>query len=117
MIPAKASAVFNIRFNDLHSSATLGAWLRETFDAVGGDYDLTLSCSGESFLTEPGPLSARVAEAVKTVNPLQASGKLSTLWLAFARYYEDHGDLDNARVILEKATPFMGSLANEKLAN
>lgn len=67
VIPAKASAVFNIRFNDLHSSATLGAWLRETFDAVGGDYDLTLSCSGESFLTEPGPLSALVAEAVKTV--------------------------------------------------
>ena len=67
VIPAKASAVFNIRFNDLHSSATLGAWLRETFDAVGGDYDLTLRCSGESFLTEPGPLSALVAEAVKTV--------------------------------------------------
>ena len=42
VIPAKASAVFNIRFNDLHSSATLGAWLRETFDAVGGDYDLSL---------------------------------------------------------------------------
>ena len=71
VIPAKASAVFNIRFNDLHSSATLGAWLRETFDAVGGDYDLTLSCSGESFLTEPGPLSALVAEAVKTVTGRQ----------------------------------------------
>ena len=71
VIPAKASAVFNIRFNDLHSSATLGAWLRETFDAVGGDYDLTLRCSGESFLTEPGPLSALVAEAVKTVTGRQ----------------------------------------------
>ena len=71
VIPAKASAVFNIRFNDLHSSATLGAWLRETFDAVGDDYDLTLSCSGESFLTEPGPLSALVAEAVKTVTGRQ----------------------------------------------
>ena len=71
VIPAKASAVFNIRFNDLHSSATLGAWLRESFDAVGGDYDLRLSCSGESFLTEPGPLSALVAEAVKTVTGRQ----------------------------------------------
>ena len=32
---------------------------------------MTLSCSGESFLTEPGPLSALVAEAVKTVTGRQ----------------------------------------------
>ena len=27
-----------------------------------------------------------------------------TLWCAFAKFYEDHGDVENARVILEKAT-------------
>ncbi len=36
--------------------------------------------------------------------PPQATGKPFTLWLAFARVYETHGDLDNARVILDKAT-------------
>lgn len=33
----------------------------------------------------------------------QATGKPFTLWLAFAKVYETHGDLDNARVIFEKA--------------
>ena len=31
-------------------------------------------------------------------------GKLFTLWTAFARFYEKHNSLDNARVIFEKAT-------------
>ena len=34
----------------------------------------------------------------------QAVGKVHTLWTAFARFYERHGDLDNARVIFDKAT-------------
>ncbi|KAJ1439699.1 pre-mRNA-splicing factor SYF1 [Ochromonadaceae sp. CCMP2298] len=43
-------------------------------------------------------------EAVKTVDPKLANGKLSGLWLAFARFYEQHGDAENARTILRKAT-------------
>jgi len=35
---------------------------------------------------------------------LQAIGKLHTLWVGFARFYERHGDLENARVIFDKAT-------------
>lgn len=35
---------------------------------------------------------------------LQATGKVHTLWTAFARFYERHNDLENARVIFEKAT-------------
>ena len=34
----------------------------------------------------------------------QATGKVHTLWTAFARFYERHNDLENARVIFEKAT-------------
>ena len=34
----------------------------------------------------------------------QAIGKPFTLWTAFARFYEKHNSLDNARVIFEKAT-------------
>mmetsp|Transcript_37540 Transcript_37540/g.86680 ORF Transcript_37540/g.86680 Transcript_37540/m.86680 type:complete len:885 (+) Transcript_37540:71-2725(+) len=43
-------------------------------------------------------------EAVMTVDPQKAEGRLWTLWSAFAKFYEAHDDLENARVILEKAT-------------
>lgn len=35
---------------------------------------------------------------------MQAVGKLHTLWIAFAKFYERHGDIENARVIFDKAT-------------
>lgn len=41
-------------------------------------------------------------EAVKTVDPQQAIGKPHSLWAAFAKFYEKHGDLRNARIIFEK---------------
>jgi hypothetical protein len=44
------------------------------------------------------------AEAVKTVDCDKATGKPHTLWVAFAKLYERHGDLPNARIIFEKAT-------------
>ena len=68
--PAAAHAGFNIRFNDLHTGASLSTWLRETFDAISKDYDLTIKISGESFLTPPGDLSDLVADAVKSVTGL-----------------------------------------------
>lgn len=43
-------------------------------------------------------------EGVKTVDPKLATGKLSGLWLALARFYENHEDIENARTILSKAT-------------
>lgn len=43
-------------------------------------------------------------DAVTTVDPQKASGKPHTLWVAFARFYEKHNDLANARTIFEKAT-------------
>jgi succinyl-diaminopimelate desuccinylase len=66
VIPAEAKAVFNIRFNDLHSSATLEEKLRAVLDeAAGGSahYALEIVCSGESFLTPPGDLSEMLTEA------------------------------------------------------
>ncbi|XP_028758613.1 pre-mRNA-splicing factor SYF1 [Neltuma alba] len=42
-------------------------------------------------------------EAVRTVDPMKAVGKPHTLWVAFAKLYEDHKDLANARVIFDKA--------------
>ncbi|CAH2044591.1 unnamed protein product [Thlaspi arvense] len=42
-------------------------------------------------------------EAVRTVDPMKAVGKPHTLWVAFAKLYENHKDLVNTRVILDKA--------------
>ena len=67
VIPARARARFNIRFNDMHSSRTLEAWIRRTLDAVGGRYALAVEVSGESFLTPEGRLSAILVEAVEEI--------------------------------------------------
>jgi len=66
VIPAAASASFNIRFNDLHTAASLEKHLHALFDEEGATYELTLRCSGESFLTPPGELSAMLSEAIRT---------------------------------------------------
>ena len=89
VIPARAKAAFNIRFNDRHSAAGLEDWIRRTFDAVGGDYELTIRCSGDSFVTAEGPLSRVVSEAVQRVTgvtpELSTSGGTSD-----ARFIKDH---------------------------
>jgi len=69
VIPGTAKATFNIRFNDLHTGATLQAWLKDTLDraAEGAHYELATRISGESFLTPPGALSELVVSAVTDV--------------------------------------------------
>lgn len=42
-------------------------------------------------------------DAIAAVQPRKAVGKFHELWLNYARFYEEGGDLRNARVILEKA--------------
>ncbi|KAK0404643.1 hypothetical protein QR680_017553 [Steinernema hermaphroditum] len=43
-------------------------------------------------------------EAVKTVNPkMQTDGRLSAIWIAFAKFYEAEKQLDDARHIFESA--------------
>ena len=89
VIPAEAAAKFNIRFNDQHTGAGLIAWLRERFDAVGGDYDLQTHLTGEAFLTPPGKLSGLIADAVEratgTAPDLSTTGGTSD-----ARFIKDH---------------------------
>jgi len=41
---------------------------------------------------------------VQTVEPKQAVGKLHTLWVEFGKFYEKNGQVDDARVVFEKAT-------------
>lgn len=89
LIPAQARASFNIRFNNMHTSKTLEQHVRSKLDAVGGNYTLDVSVSGEAFFTEPGPLSALVAGAVNEVTgrmpELSTTGGTSD-----ARFIRDH---------------------------
>jgi succinyl-diaminopimelate desuccinylase len=64
VIPASATARLNIRFNELHSEASLTARLREALEREAPRHELSVSCSGESFLTQPGPFVAALQRAV-----------------------------------------------------
>jgi len=93
VIPATARATLNIRFNDLHSGASLTEWLRDEAAKVSNDsgiaLDLEVHISGESFLTPPGALSDLVARAVAAecgITPvLSTSGGTSD-----ARFVKNH---------------------------
>lgn len=93
VIPAKGKATVNIRFNDLHSGASLSDWLRAHAAAVQADTGVEIttriSVSGESFLTPPGDFSALVAGAVQAetgrVPEYSTSGGTSD-----ARFVKDH---------------------------
>ena len=69
VIPAKCKATLNIRFNDLHSGASLGAWVQDEAQKVAAEFgvEITLQTrvSGEAFLTPPGALSDLVSKAVQ----------------------------------------------------
>ena len=67
VIPAKTSATFNVRFNDLHTAESLEAKFRAMFDTVGGRYDLRVECTSNAFVTAPGLLSDLAAAAVKDI--------------------------------------------------
>lgn len=70
VIPAEARAGFNIRFNDLHTGAKLQDWIRALVAEAGGETELQFEVSGESFLTQPGPLSDSVAAAIRDITGL-----------------------------------------------
>jgi len=93
VIPARASATVNIRFNDAHSSASLTDWLTaeaaQVESATGVKIALRVEISGESFLTPPGDFVALVAGAVQAETGLKPA--LSTSGgTSDARFVKDH---------------------------
>jgi succinyl-diaminopimelate desuccinylase len=64
VIPGSAACALNIRFNDLHSGASLREWLSATLARHAGRFDLDVAISGESFLTRPGDLVDRLRAAI-----------------------------------------------------
>jgi succinyl-diaminopimelate desuccinylase len=75
VIPARAQARLSIRFNDLHSGASLSELIGGIVERGGGH--LKPIISGEPFFTPPGELSAAIADAVKTVTGLEAEASTS----------------------------------------
>lgn len=71
IIPAKADAQFNIRFNDMQTEdrlrERLAAIADGVLDAAALRYQLDLEKTADAFLTEPGAWIAMLAEAVGEV--------------------------------------------------
>lgn len=89
VIPERATAAFNVRFNDLHTGDGMTRLLRERLDAVGGPYELEVHVSGEAFLTPPGPFTDLLARAVRGVTGREpALG--TTGGTSDARFIKDH---------------------------
>ncbi|XP_038206702.1 pre-mRNA-splicing factor syf1 homolog [Zerene cesonia] len=53
---------------------------------------------------KPHEIIDTYTEAVQTVDPKLAVGKLHTLWVGFAKFYENNDQIEDARLIFEKAT-------------
>jgi len=66
VIPATAQATFNIRFNDRHTPHTLEARLRALLAGIDDRHELAISVSGDSFVTEAGPLTDLLSAAIET---------------------------------------------------
>ncbi len=89
VIPATASACLNIRFNDLHTGASLEACLRNILARHAEKFDLAVQVSGEAFLTAPGQFTEILADAVRRVTgraPLLDTGGGTSDARFIARY-------------------------------
>jgi len=67
VIPASASATFNVRFNTEQTSESLETWIRGVVAQYAPHVDVKIVCSAEPFCTPPGALSDLVSSAVHDV--------------------------------------------------
>ncbi|OWY07807.1 succinyl-diaminopimelate desuccinylase [Thioclava sp. F42-5] len=93
VIPAKARATVNIRFNDAHTGEGLIAWAEAIASGIAAETGIRIALnpdiSGESFVTPPGPFVDLVAKSVEAETgrapELSTSGGTSD-----ARFVKDH---------------------------
>lgn len=71
VIPEKAHAGFNIRFNDWHTPESLTGWIDDRAQQMarqsGCEIAVTATTSGVAFLTEPGKFTQLVSDTVARV--------------------------------------------------
>ncbi|MGF1501885.1 MAG: succinyl-diaminopimelate desuccinylase [Paracoccaceae bacterium] len=93
VIPAAATARFNIRFNDRHTSETVKIWADQVIEEVlkntGCTAEIDWEVSGESFLTAPGPLTEIVVDAI-TDRMLERPALTTGGGTSDARFIKDH---------------------------
>lgn len=92
VIPAEGRAVFNIRFNDRHTPDSIKVWTEQIVEAClhgsGCQADLDWKVSGESFLTQPGPLTDIAVDAI-TDRQLERPALTTGGGTSDARYVKD----------------------------
>ncbi len=80
VIPASAHAVFNIRFNNKHSSNSLKKKLNSIFKSISKKakckFNINYQVSGESFLTKPNKTTYMIRDTIKKITKIKP--KLST---------------------------------------
>jgi len=80
VIPATAEAIFNIRFNNKHSSVSIKKRLNKIFVKVNKKYKskfkIIYKVSGEAFLTKPNKTTYMIQNTIKKITKIKP--KLST---------------------------------------
>ena len=80
VIPASAEAVFNIRFNNRHSSSSLKRKLNSIFKSITKKnkcrFKIKYEVSGEAFLTKPNKTTFLIQNTIKKITKIKP--KLST---------------------------------------
>ena len=80
VIPATAEAIFNIRFNNKHSSTSIKRRLNKIFVKVNKKYKskfkIDYRVSGEAFLTKPNNTTYMIQKIIKSITKIKP--KLST---------------------------------------
>lgn len=66
VIPASAKALFNIRFNNIHTGDQLAEWVRSTCEPFG-EFVLDVRQTGDAFLNQDESLTRILVESVKEV--------------------------------------------------
>jgi succinyl-diaminopimelate desuccinylase len=93
VVPERASAKLNIRFNPLHSSDKLRQWIeaeaKKVETEMGGRFELSYELAGEAFLTETNPFVEAVQEAVEDVTGLRPKPSVSG-GTSDARFIKSH---------------------------
>jgi succinyl-diaminopimelate desuccinylase len=93
VIPEKARATFNIRFNDKHTPESLTHWVTDRSDRLAHETGCVITVdhqvSGVSFLTMPGKFTQLVSDAVASVTG-QAPFFSTTGGTSDARFIKDH---------------------------
>jgi succinyl-diaminopimelate desuccinylase len=92
VVPARASAVFNIRFNDVWTPDSLEAEIRRRLQGAGVATRWELACeptNAVAFLTKPGRFVAMLADAIEAETGIRPT--LSTTGgTSDARFIKDH---------------------------